>query len=28
VLASWILAYGWLALWVIVAKHYWPRVFA
>ena len=28
VLASWIMAYGWLALWVIVAKHYWPRVFA
>lgn len=28
VLASWIMAYGWLGLWVIVAKHYWPRVFA
>jgi undecaprenyl-diphosphatase len=28
VLASWIIAYGWLALWAIVAKHYWPRVFA
>jgi undecaprenyl-diphosphatase len=28
VLASWIMAYSWLALWVIVAKHYWPRVFA
>jgi undecaprenyl-diphosphatase len=27
VLASWIIAYGWLALWVIAAKHYWPRVF-
>jgi undecaprenyl-diphosphatase len=28
VLASWIIAYAWLALWAIVAKHYWPRVFA
>lgn len=28
VLASWMIAYGWLALWGIVAKHYWPRVFA
>ena len=28
VLASWIMAYAWLALWVIVAKHYWPRAFA
>ena len=28
VMASWIMAYGWLGLWVIVAKHYWPRVFA
>ena len=27
VLASWIMAYGWLGLWVIVARHYWPRVF-
>ena len=27
VLASWIIAYGWLALWAIAAKHYWPRVF-
>ena len=28
VLASWIMAYSWLGLWVILAKHYWPRVFA
>ena len=28
VLASWIMASSWLGLWVIVAKHYWPRVFA
>lgn len=25
VLASWIMAYSWLGLWVIVAKHYWPE---
>jgi undecaprenyl-diphosphatase len=28
VLASWVMAYSWLGLWVILAKHYWPRVFA
>ena len=28
VLASWIIAYGWLGLWIIIAKHYWSRVFA
>lgn len=27
VLASWVMACGWLGLWVIVAKHYWPHVF-
>lgn len=27
VLASWIIAYSWLALWVIVAKRYWPEAF-
>ena len=27
VLASWVMACGWLALWAIVAKHYWPHVF-
>ena len=25
VLASWVIAYCWLALWVILAKHYWPK---
>jgi undecaprenyl-diphosphatase len=25
VLASWIMAYSWLGLWVIFAKHYWPE---
>jgi undecaprenyl-diphosphatase len=28
VLASWIIAFSWLGLWVIVAKRYWPSVFA
>ena len=26
VLASWVIAYSWLGLWVILAKHYWPKV--
>ena len=25
VLASWVIAYCWLGLWVILAKHYWPK---
>ena len=25
VLASWVIAYSWLGLWVILAKHYWPK---
>ena len=25
VLASWVIAYSWLGLWVILAKHYWPQ---
>ena len=26
VLASWVIAYCWLGIWVILAKHYWPKV--
>ncbi len=25
VLASWVIAYCWLGLWVMLAKHYWPK---
>ncbi len=28
VLASWVLAYSWLGLWVMVAKYYWPKALA
>ena len=28
VLAAWIIAYSWLGLWVIAAKHYWPEALA
>lgn len=26
VLASWIIATAWLCLWIMLAKHYWPKV--
>jgi len=26
VLASWVIASAWLCLWIVVARHYWPKV--
>lgn len=28
VLASWVIASAWLCLWIVVARHYWPKVLA
>ena len=28
VLASWVIACAWLSLWVVVARHYWPKAFS